>query len=101
MKEKYYSHQKKQKKQKKQSPPENTRKKRTEITRKRKRVKKKQLSGSFKQLTSDISHAKTWTWLKKGNLQEETESLQIAAQNNAIRTNHMETKIDKTKQNDR
>ena len=35
---------------------------------------------------------------KKGNLKKETESLFIAAQNNAIRTNNIKTRIDKMKQ---
>ncbi len=35
----------------------------------------------------------------KGNLKRETESLLTAAQNNAIRTNHIKARIDKTKQN--
>ena len=41
-----------------------------------------------------MSHDKTWTWLRKGKLKRETE-----AQNNAIRTNHIKTRIDKTQQN--
>ena len=41
----------------------------------------------------------TWTWLRKGNLKRETESLIIAAQNNAIRINYIKAKIDKTQQN--
>ena len=44
---------------------------------------------------------KTWTWLRKGNFKRETESLQIAAQNNAIRTNHIKGRIDKTQQNNK
>ena len=40
-----------------------------------------------------------WTWQKKVNLKRETESLLIAAQNNAIRTNHIKARIDKTQQN--
>ena len=44
----------------------------------------KQLYGLFKGLTSDISHKKTWRWLRRGNLNRETEFLLIAAQNNAI-----------------
>ena len=36
---------------------------------------------------------------KKRNLKRETESLLIAAQDNAIRTNHIKAKIDKTQQN--
>ena len=35
----------------------------------------------------------------KENLKRETESLLISAQNNAIRTNHIKAKIDKTQQN--
>ena len=40
----------------------------------------------FKQQTSEISHDKTWTLLRKGNLKTETDSLLIAAQNSAIKT---------------
>ena len=60
---------------------------------------KNQLYGHFKQLIYNISHQKTWTWLRKGNLKRETESLLIAAQDNAIRTNHIKARIDKTQQN--
>ena len=42
---------------------------------------------------------KTWTWLRKGNFKRETESLLMAAQNSAIRTNHIKARIDKTQQN--
>ena len=42
---------------------------------------------------------KTWTGLRRGNLKRETESLIIAAQVNAIRTNYIKAKIDKTQQN--
>ena len=38
-------------------------------------------------------------WLRKGNLERETESLLIAAQNNAIRTNHIKARINKMQQN--
>ena len=48
---------------------------------------------------NNISHEKTWTWLRKGNSKRESESLLIAAQNNAIRTNHIKARIDKTQQN--
>ena len=68
------------------------------ITRKQK-WEGKQLYGRFKRLISNISHHKTWTWLRKGNFKRETESLRIAAQNNAIRTNHIKARIDKTQQN--
>ena len=57
----------------------------------------KQLHGHFKRL--NISHDKTWTWLRKGNFKRETEYLLMAAQNSAIRTNHIKATIDKTQQN--
>ena len=60
--------------------------------------KEKHLYGHFKRLIN-ISHMKTWTWLRKGNFKRETEFLLIAAQNNAIRTNHIKARIDKTQQN--
>ena len=47
------------------------------------------------------SHDKTWTWLRKGNFKRETESLQIAAQDSAIRTNHIKARIDKTQHNNK
>ena len=68
------------------------------ITRKQK-WKEKQLYGRFEWLINNILHKKTWTWLRKGNFKRETESLLIAAQNNAIRTNHIKARIDKAQQN--
>ena len=56
---------------------------RTTITRKHE-WKEKQLDGHFLRKTSEISHEKTWMWLTRGNLKRETESLLIAAQNNAM-----------------
>ena len=53
---------------------------------------RKRLYGCFKRLTSGISHEKTWTWLKKGNLKRETESLLIAAQNNAYKNQSYQSK---------
>ena len=68
------------------------------ITRKQK-GEEKQLHGRFKRLINNISLDKTWMWLRKGNFKRETEYLLIAAQNNAIRTNHIKARIDKTQQN--
>ena len=68
------------------------------ITRKQK-WEGKQLSKPFKRLVNNISHDKTGTWLRKGNFKRETESLLIAAQNNAVRTNHIKVRKDKTQQN--
>ena len=67
-------------------------------TRKQKR-ERKQLYDHFKHLINNISHQTTWTWLRKGNLKRETESLLKAAQDNAIRTNHIKARIDNTQQN--
>ena len=59
----------------------------------------KLLHGRFKRLINNISYDKTRTWLIKGNFKRETESLLMAAQNSAIRTNHIKAMIDKTQQN--
>ena len=56
----------------------------TTKTRKQKR-EEKQLYEDFKRKTDEIAHEKIW--LRKRNLMRKTESLRIAAQNNAIRTN--------------
>ena len=50
-------------------------------------------------VSKTTSHNKTWTWLRKGNFKRETESLLIAAQNNAVRTNHIKVRLYKAKQN--
>ena len=65
---------------------DNTRTHRMTTTRKQK-LKETQHYMHFKRLISNISREKTWTWLRKGNLKRKTESLPIAAENNAIRTN--------------
>ena len=65
------------------------------------KMRRKKLDRRFKRLISEISHEKTWMWLKKGNLKRETKSLLRVAQNKAIRTNHNKARIDKTQQNSR
>ena len=59
----------------------------------------KQLHRSFQRLINNISNDKTWTWLRKGNFKREKESLLMAAQNSAIRTNHIKAGTDKTQLN--
>ncbi len=59
----------------------------------------KQDYGRFKRLVNTISLQKTCTWLRKRNFKRETESLLIAVQNNAVRTNHIKARIDKSQQN--
>ena len=76
---------------------DNTIDNRMTITRKQK-WEGKQLYGRFKWLINNISYDKTWNWLRKWNFKRETESLQIAPQNKAIRTNHIKARIDKTQQ---
>ena len=68
-------------------------------TTRKQKWKKKQFYGRFKRLINSISLQKTWPWLRKGNLKIETESLLTAAHDNAIRTNHIKARIDKTQQN--
>ena len=72
----------------------------TKITRKQK-WEEKQFYGHFNRQISEILHEKTWTWLRKGNIKKETESLLITAENIVIRTNYVKAKIDKTQQNSR
>ena len=62
-------------------------------------MEEKQLYGYFKWQTSKISQKNTWTWLRKGNLKKEIEFFLITAQNNIIKTNFVEVKIDNMKQN--
>ena len=52
--------------------------------------------GCFKRQTGKI--LLTWTWLQKGNLKRDIESLQIAAKNNAVKTNYIKAKMDNTQQ---
>ena len=59
----------------------------------------KQFYRYYKQQIEKISHEMTWTYLKKGNFKRETESLLIAAQNNALRTNYVKAIIDKMQKN--
>ena len=66
------------------------------MTTRKQKLEEKQLYGRFKRLINNISHQKTWTSLRKGNLTRETESLQIVALDNA---NHIKARIDKTQQN--
>ena len=53
----------------------------------------------FNQQTFKIAQEKTWTCLRKRNLNRKSDSLLITTQNNAIRTNYVKSKINKTQQN--
>ena len=54
----------------------------------------KKTYGYFKRQTCEIKHEKTWTKLRKGNLKRGIETLLIETQNNAIKTNYAQMKID-------
>ena len=44
-----------------------------------------------------MTNSKTWAWLTRGELKKETESLITVAQDQALRTNAVKAKIDKTR----
>ena len=60
---------------------------------------RKKLYGYFHLQAGEIALKKTWIWPRKGNPKRETVSLLLAAQNNAIRTNYIEVKIDNAQRN--
>ena len=59
----------------------------------------KQWYGYFKWQTHENACKNTWTWLRKGNIERETEPLLMAAQNSTIRTYYVKVKIYKTQLN--
>ena len=65
------------------------------------KMRRKTTVWTFQMTHKQNSHEKTWTWQRKRNFKRETESLLITAQKNAIRTNHIKARIDKTQQNSR
>ena len=60
--------------------------------------KAKILHGQFIRQTEHLADEQQWLWVKDGTLKRETESLIMAAQEQAIRTNLIKAKIDKTQQ---
>ena len=59
----------------------------------------KQLHGQFIRPTTSKASEDQWGWLRKGCLKRTTEVLIMAAQEQAIRTNNIKLKIDKTQEN--
>ena len=51
------------------------------------------LHGQFEEATKDIKSEESWTWLSKGVLKRETESLIMAAQEQALNTNSVKRNI--------
>ena len=58
--------------------------------------KEKALHGEFIQQISNVAGEESWRWLRNGFLKKETEGLNLAAQEQALRTNSIKYSIDKT-----
>ena len=56
------------------------------------------LYGQFVRQNENQRNDETWTWLKEGKLKRETESLIIAVQDRAIRTNYVTATIDRSQE---
>ena len=63
--------------------------------------KEKVLHGQFIRQTEGIAGEERWKWLKNSGIKRETETLILAAQEQAIRTNLIKAKIDKTQEDSR
>ena len=51
----------------------------------------KPMNGQYHRQTQEHAPSETWKWLTRGSLKRETESLIIAAQDQALRTNYQES----------
>ena len=60
--------------------------------------KNKKMYGQFVREMPETDEKETWYWLRKADLKVETEAMLCAAQKQAIRTNYVKHKIDKTVQ---
>ena len=58
--------------------------------------KSKAMNGQHLRQTEENAAKETWQWMKRGSLKRETESLKIAAQDQALRTNYRKAKIEKS-----
>ena len=61
----------------------------------RNQYKEKPLHGQYVRSTEEIRDHKSWNWLKRGTLKKETEGTLMAAQDQALRTNAIKSRIDK------
>ena len=67
-----------------------------DVAEKRKnQYKEKPLHGQYVRSTEEIRDDKSWNWLKRGTLKKETEGTLMAAQDQALRTNAIRSRIDK------
>ena len=55
----------------------------------------KELQGKFLRQTETVASKEKWAWLSKGGIKRETETLILAAQEQAIRTNQIKAKRDR------
>ena len=60
--------------------------------------KEKVMRGQFLRQTEDVTIRGQWLWQQEGSLKRETETLIMAAQEQAVRTNLVKAKIDKTQE---
>ena len=58
----------------------------------------KVMKGQFTKQVEDFALNKSWQWLKRGCLKRKTESLLIAAQNQALGTNYRKAKIERSRE---
>ena len=71
--------------------------KKNKIEEMEKTINGKALHGQFcRDMKDGVDKLKSWEWLRKGDLKAETEALIFAAQEQALRTNYIKHKIDKT-----
>ena len=62
-------------------------------------LRDKALHGQFFRKTEDLADENSWLWLRNGALKRETEALIMACQEQAIRTNVVKARIDKSQLN--
>ena len=66
---------------------------------KKKLWKNKRMYGQFiREMPETMDEKRTWNWMRKADLKVETEAMLCNAQEQAIRTNYVKHKIDKTAQ---
>ena len=63
------------------------------VEEKKKKVKEMKLHGQFEKDTEKMKVGESWNWLSKGDLKRETESLLMAAQEQALNTNSVKKEI--------
>mgnify|MGYP001794065188 FL=1 len=56
----------------------------------------KPMNGQYIRQTKEHTAAETWKWMTRGSLKRETESLIVAAQDQALRTNYRKARIEKS-----